>query len=535
MSRSLFASAYFSVHTERKTAMNKDDMRRENTERSFARIKSCEAMDNSYYIIPKLLFTDIRFTGLSANAILLYSILLDRVSYSQKSGWYDKSGNVYIIYTREKIKDMLGWGKNRVTKYYRQLTEYGLIEEKRQGLGKPNIIFVKKFTAEANGVTGGGIALPDILPSEDTETLRLQSLSYIKAGEEQNFSYFVLPKAFITSEYFAEISIDALLLYSILLDRVSLSNVNDWRDEDDNLYIYYSRNEIRELLSWGKDKTIKVTGELNRNGLISEVHQSNMPNKIYVNIVKTAAFSNNIPVTVGISRKSENRESGSRKTGSLEVGKQGVWKSENREFGGRKTGNLEVGKQGVWRSENRESGGRKTGSLEVSKQGVTKPDNIKPDNHPDITNLTDRHDDGLLVKDEDDLTVFLRSTGLYDLRANLVDAAYFSDERRRYNASVLKIIEAVIRDAFTTEKNMCRINGELLGIYDLQDKFLLLRHEHIEYTLNAVSNLEVQPNNMPAYIRTILVNSADMVPISERIEENQVRAAARDSGILAYR
>ncbi len=62
----------------------------------------------SFYRIPKVLFTDERFKGLSAEAKVLYGLLLDRMSLSAKNGWLDKDGRVFIVFTVEDIMEALG-------------------------------------------------------------------------------------------------------------------------------------------------------------------------------------------------------------------------------------------------------------------------------------------------------------------------------------------------------------------------------------------------------------------------------------------
>ena len=62
-----------------------------------------EAEQFSFYRIPKLLFTDSRFAGISTDAKLLYGILLDRMSLSMKNGWHDDQGRVYIVFTLEDV------------------------------------------------------------------------------------------------------------------------------------------------------------------------------------------------------------------------------------------------------------------------------------------------------------------------------------------------------------------------------------------------------------------------------------------------
>ena len=102
----------------------------------------------SFYRIPKLLFQDSRFQPLSTDAKTLYGILLDRMSLSARNGWLDKAGRVFIIYTVQEVQDSLGCADKKATKLLRELEEYGLIERKRRGLGKPDLIYVKNFSSE---------------------------------------------------------------------------------------------------------------------------------------------------------------------------------------------------------------------------------------------------------------------------------------------------------------------------------------------------------------------------------------------------
>lgn len=100
----------------------------------------------SFYRIPKVLFTDMRFKSISTDAKTLYGILLDRMNLSAKNGWFDQNGRVYIIYTIDKIMEALGCAEQKAVKLLSELeNKAGLIERKRQGLGKPNLIYVKNF------------------------------------------------------------------------------------------------------------------------------------------------------------------------------------------------------------------------------------------------------------------------------------------------------------------------------------------------------------------------------------------------------
>lgn len=100
----------------------------------------------SFYRVPKVLFTGERFWNISTDAKLLYGILLDRMNLSAKNGWMDEAGRVYIIFTIDEIKGSIGCAEKKAVKLLDELErKCGLIERKRQGLGKPNLIYVKNF------------------------------------------------------------------------------------------------------------------------------------------------------------------------------------------------------------------------------------------------------------------------------------------------------------------------------------------------------------------------------------------------------
>ena len=104
----------------------------------------------SFYRIPKALFQEQRFQNLSTDAKTLYGILLDRMSLSVKNEWFDKQGRVFIIFTIEDVKRALCCADNKATKLLREFENFGLIERKRRGLGKPSLVYVKNFSAESS-------------------------------------------------------------------------------------------------------------------------------------------------------------------------------------------------------------------------------------------------------------------------------------------------------------------------------------------------------------------------------------------------
>lgn len=124
----------------------------------FKPYKDNEYLENSYYKIPQELFVSSLYKNkLNSDSKILYAFLLDRLSLSQKNHWIDDERNIYLIFTRKEVQEKLNLSDKTATKAFKQLNNVGLVQEKRQGLGKPNLIYVGK------------------IEHEETETLRFLS------------------------------------------------------------------------------------------------------------------------------------------------------------------------------------------------------------------------------------------------------------------------------------------------------------------------------------------------------------------------
>ena len=117
-------------------------------ELQFDYYRGMEAEQYTFYRIPKVLFTAECFKSLSCEAKVLYGLLLDRMSLSIKNRWFDEEDRVYIIFTVEDVMELLNCSRQKAIKNLAELDSekgIGLIEKKRLGLGRPNVIYVKNF------------------------------------------------------------------------------------------------------------------------------------------------------------------------------------------------------------------------------------------------------------------------------------------------------------------------------------------------------------------------------------------------------
>ena len=109
------------------------------------------------------------------------SLMLDRMGLSARNGWYDELDRVYIYYTVEEITEDLCCGHNKAVRLLAELDTkgVGLIERKKQGQGKPTMIYVKQFVETAPTMPRGKSACPDF-PKREVKTFQKRKSNFPK-------------------------------------------------------------------------------------------------------------------------------------------------------------------------------------------------------------------------------------------------------------------------------------------------------------------------------------------------------------------
>lgn len=121
---------------------------------NFNYFTAAEAGQYTFYRIPKALFTEKQFQSLSCEAKVLYGMMLDRMGLSIQNQWFDSQGRAYIIFTVENVMEVMGCQSQKAVRLMKELDTVdgiGLIEKKRMGLGRPNLIYVKNFMSSQKG------------------------------------------------------------------------------------------------------------------------------------------------------------------------------------------------------------------------------------------------------------------------------------------------------------------------------------------------------------------------------------------------
>ena len=153
-------------------------------EMQFQYFYGSQAEQFSFYRLPKALITDPKFSGISSDAKILYGVMLDRMSLSIKNHWVDLKNRVYIIFTLEDVMETFACSERKASRLMNELdsrTGIGLLEKRRQGLGKPNIIYLKNFISEP------GAAGASVHTESDMEDRQIQNGQIVQLQSCQNW------------------------------------------------------------------------------------------------------------------------------------------------------------------------------------------------------------------------------------------------------------------------------------------------------------------------------------------------------------
>ncbi|AXF53598.1 DNA replication protein [Streptococcus phage 107] len=120
-----------------------------------------EVKNNAFYQFPQWLLKEEPYKNLGDKAKLMYMLLFDRRTLSIKNKWYDDDGQIYMYFTIEQFMQELNCSNKAVVKAKKELVEVGLMEEVRQGVNKPNRLYingsVKSTRQEVNKVHAGSV------------------------------------------------------------------------------------------------------------------------------------------------------------------------------------------------------------------------------------------------------------------------------------------------------------------------------------------------------------------------------------------
>ena len=328
------------------------------------------------------------------------------------------------------------------------------------------------------------------------------TFSYFQGMEGDMYQFYRIPKLLFTSEYFKNLSCEAKVLYGLMLDRMSLSIKNRWLDEEDRVYIFFSVEEIMEMLNCGRNKAVNCLKELDQETGIGLIEKKRLglgkANAIYVKNfslreypdepaemeIETADpeyeeqipcnFEENMPENAVNTQKFEKQTSRSLENKLQEVSKTNFKKFEKQTSGSLKNKLQEVSKANCNNTEYNDNESSKTESY--------------PSIHRDRNDV-----------DKMDERYAYRQIICENIEYDILCQSYKPE-------SVEELVELML-DAICTTKKYLHINGEAMPAQVVKNRLLKVGYEHIQYVFFSLSKNTTKVKNIRQYMLTVLYNA----------------------------
>lgn len=105
-----------------------------------------------FYQVPKVLILGERYKKMKPNALKLYIVLLDRMKLSTQNGWKNEDGHYYVRMSQEGASEIFGWSPTTFRSMKKELEEFGLLTQDREGQGKSNRLYILKCDYDENDI-----------------------------------------------------------------------------------------------------------------------------------------------------------------------------------------------------------------------------------------------------------------------------------------------------------------------------------------------------------------------------------------------
>ena len=299
------------------------------------------------------------------------------------------------------------------------------------------------------------------------------NLDYYYGSEADQYSFYRIPKVLLTDPRYKGVSIEAKVLYGLLLDRMGLSLKNGWMDSGRRVYIYFTQEDAMQTMDCGHNKAVRLFADLERIGLIERKKQGQgRPTRIYVK-------NFTLPPEDG----------------------------ETSDFGKSSTPNNPKGE--VLTSEKGMSAPPKTGGLDLPKSDANKTDKNKTD-----------------WSDTDPSILLPAPASPNPAPAGRPRGRMRMDEMERYRELIkenigfdrlltehpcdTETLEGYVElmvEVCCSRREFIRIAGEEVAAGMVKSRFLKLDHEHVAYVLDCLNQTTTLVKNIKAYTLTALYNA----------------------------
>ncbi len=356
------------------------------------------------------------------------------------------------------------------------------------------------------------------------------TFDYYTGAQAEQFSFIRIPKLLLLHETFSPLSIQAKLLYAVLLDRMSLSVKNHWVDTKNRAYIIYPVEEIVQDLGFTRKKAMDVLAELETFGLVTKKRRGRgLPNYLYV-----MDFLSGIAQQAGL--KSRNRRD---TLGTSEPGPS-VWDMRGTGSSTSVGTPLHVRSSETGTSERQEEvlGVQEPASQEVPKPTLPEVPELSPLEVPESVlqevpkstllknktylNQTDRNQTGkanilsyptISSPDNGMGSDGKRPSSVVLLRKQVRERIGYEDLLISHSGDreiIDGIVELILEMELSGKPEMV-IAGDSFPTELIQERFQRLRRDHVEYVLECMNVSSVRVRNMKKYLLAALLNATSTI------------------------
>ena len=150
----------------------------------FKKISASKFETSRFYQLPKFLFEDNYFSKMTTEAKVMYALLKDRFELSKINNWIDEENNIYLLYTNKQLCSILQYGEPKIIKLKKELEKFNLIINERQGLNRPNKIYLLEPSYDKE-LTNRKFQNKQIVSSRTNENI-VQELTICKSNDTEN-------------------------------------------------------------------------------------------------------------------------------------------------------------------------------------------------------------------------------------------------------------------------------------------------------------------------------------------------------------
>lgn len=356
--------------------------------------------------------------------------------------------------------------------------------------------------------------------------------NYYYGNQADQFSFIRIPRVLLVDPLFEPLTIQAKLLYGVLLDRMGVSMRNGWFDEKNRVYIIYQISEIQTDLGFSKKKSIDYLTELEQFGLVEKKRRGRgLPSILYVKsfmVPGLEARSTENDTSTSDTKDLRSVEMGTSLSDTIasrsteivtsrpeEIGELVVKNTENTAFSviSEESRSAEIdtstGLQVLRGSQIDTSRGSQIALLEVPESTLLEvPKSTPLKNYNNINNINEsynksNHISSMVGADEDEMRKMHAYAELIAENMNLE----ILKQNHRFEENLLDGIYDLILEVALCKSATMIIASNEYPTELVRNKFLNLNSSHVEYAIECFNQNTTKVRNIKKYMLAILFNA----------------------------